>query len=419
MILQWIGPVVAHRLPKYSSGAFLTALLGCLFAYPVSLACGDERIDADVKPRVVVLIGSDEDDPFWIQFAEFMNVAAGQLGLDVHFHFADGSLETMSSLVRAECERNVKPSCLVVQSFKRGGLRFLRIANSYKVPVFLINSGLVAEQKEKAGEPRQHLKYWISQMLPDDYGAGFDLTNSLIDEAKKDPNRLGPDGRVHVIALGGTVSHGASLHRTAGLMDAIAARSDEAVLDQLVAADWKEGFARSRCRFLQRRYPDASVVWTANDQMAMGAIEAVRDRGLVPGNNLIVGGVDATRQAIKAIQDGSLSATVGGHFQEGGWVAVVLHDYFNGLELSRIPTHFTSPMRLITSDNVDDYQKSLRAEQWQRIDFKQFSKLDQPDSQAYHFQYNLPPEDSQIGDTQTSTQIGEDRPSVERSSSNE
>ncbi|MBB3206899.1 ABC-type sugar transport system substrate-binding protein [Rhodopirellula rubra] len=414
MILRWIDPVVACRWPSCSRWVLALVIVASLFALPTHQTYAEDCTGCGDKHRILVLIGSDEDDPFWSLFAEFMGVAADQLGLELQFRFADGSLKAMSSHMRVECERKKKPACIVMQSFKRGGLKFLHTANSYQVPVFLINSGLTSEQRAKAGEPRSQLKYWVGEMLPDDYGAGFQLANALIDAAKKDPSRLGPDGRVHLIALGGTVSHTASVQRTAGLMDAVEARRDEVVLNQLVAADWKKGFARNRCRFLHRRYPQASAVWTANDQMALGAIEGLRDLKLVPGKDVVVGGVDATRQAMTAIKEGTLAATVGGHFQEGGWVAVIIHDLLNGLDLSKIPMHYASPMKLVTAENVAAYQASLQKSEWDRINFKQYSRLHRPKSDGYQFRFELA--DRSVD---TSMQIGKEQQSVEKPARNE
>ncbi|MCM2373109.1 ABC transporter substrate-binding protein [Aporhodopirellula aestuarii] len=368
---------------------FAFVFFAILFTFAGHRTWGGDAVEKDRKPRVLLFSGSDKDDPFWILFTDFMSVAADQLGFELKVHFADGSLNAMASLMRVECERKVKPAGIVIQSFKRGGPRFLRIANSYRIPVFLVNSGLTAEQSAITGEPRTHLEHWIAEMLPDDYGAGFQLANALIDEARKDPAKISADGRVHIIGLSGTVSHGASVQRAAGLMDAIAAREDEAILDQMVSADWKRGYAKNRCRILHRRYPEASIVWAASDQMALGAAQAIRDRGFVPGKDVVIGGVDATREGLKAIEKGTLAATVGGHFQEGGWVAVILHDLVHGLDLEKIPTHFVSPMTLVTAENMATYRAGLRAKQWKQIDFLQFSRLHQPESDNYRFRFDL------------------------------
>ena len=165
----------------------------------------------------------------------------------------------------------------------------MRIANQNQVPVFLVNAGLSDEQREQIGGPREKLKYWIGEMLPDDEGAGFQLANELIDQAIK-MKRIGPDGRVHVIGINGVVSDSASIQRANGLVRAVSARGDEAILHQVISANWEKEAARRRCRILHRRYPHSTVVWTASDHMAAGVIDAMGDLGLTPGKDVVIGG---------------------------------------------------------------------------------------------------------------------------------
>ena len=56
-------------------------------------------------------------------------------------------------------------------------------------------------------------------------------------------------------------------------------------------------------------------VWAANDDMALGAIEALR----VYGRAVPVTGIDGKRQAIDAIQSGMMTATVAWGLVLAGW----------------------------------------------------------------------------------------------------
>lgn len=68
-------------------------------------------------------------------------------------------------------------------------------------------------------------------------------------------------------------------------------------------------------------YPDLRAVFATNDQMALGAVEAVAARNLI-GKVLVVG-VDATSEAIHAIEAGRLSADVAMHPEALGHDSVV------------------------------------------------------------------------------------------------
>jgi ABC-type sugar transport system substrate-binding protein len=345
-----------------------------------------EPTNTEEEYSVVLFTGGGKDTPFWNLFEDFMREAASDLGMQLEVYYADGSRKRMATQIHTVCQRADKPDGIVFHLFKLNGPNILRIAEQYGIPVFLVNAGLSEKQRNEIGMPRTKLRHWLGEMLPDDDSAGYKLANALIDEAKKDPRRLGPDGRVHVIALNGTVSDSASIQRVAGLNRAIAERGDEATLEQVVAADWDEKMARKRCRFLHRRYPHAKVVWSASDLMAAGAIAAMEDRGLTPGKDVIIGGVDAaTPEIMELIEQGKLYATVGGHFMEGGWVAVLLHDFLHGVDLDQIKSHYDSPMTLVTKDNLANYRAKLFKSTWERMDFRQLSRIDSPELKTYRF----------------------------------
>jgi ABC-type sugar transport system substrate-binding protein len=339
---------------------------------------------------VVLFTPRDRDDHFWKLFVSFMNEAALDLNIKLEIKHAGGSRRMMTSQIREVCWREDKPDAIVFQSFKRGGPAFLKIADRNQVPAMLINAGLNQEQAESLGHPRSKLSYWIGEILPNDFGAGFQLANALIDEALKTPSLLADDGKVHVIGINGVVSDTASVERMSGLTQAIKRRKGQATLHQVVSADWDLGLARKRCRVLHRRHPQAKVIWTASDPMAMGAMKAIQDRGLKPGHDVIIGGVDATPEAMDMIEEGRLFATVGGHVMDGGWATVLLNDYLRGIELNRIPRHYLSPMKLITSDNVQQYRLVFEQATWKKADFRKYSlhsrsQADQSTSDQYDF----------------------------------
>jgi hypothetical protein len=117
--------------------------------------------------------------------------------------------------------------------------------------------------------------------------------------------------------------------------------------------------------------------------MANGAIEAMQKQGIVPGKDVIIGGVDATPQAMELIDQGVLHATVGGHFLEGGWVVVLLHDYLHGVDFADLGTHFESHMTLVTRKNLEAYRANLDPATWSQWDFRQLSRLYSPDRKDY------------------------------------
>jgi simple sugar transport system substrate-binding protein len=52
------------------------------------------------------------------------------------------------------------------------------------------------------------------------------------------------------------------------------------------------------------------AVWSHNDDMAIGAIEAIKEAGLDPGQDILIVSVDAIPDIFKAMMDGDANATV-------------------------------------------------------------------------------------------------------------
>jgi ribose transport system substrate-binding protein len=67
-------------------------------------------------------------------------------------------------------------------------------------------------------------------------------------------------------------------------------------------------------------HPDLKAIFATNDQMALGAVEAIAARNAT--GKVAVVGVDATREAVNAIQSGKLSADISMHPEALGRGAV-------------------------------------------------------------------------------------------------
>jgi ribose transport system substrate-binding protein len=116
---------------------------------------------------------------------------------------------------------------------------------------------------------------------------------------------LGSKGKVAVIrGILGVMTHE---DRVAGFREAIRdAPGIECVTVQ--PANSERALAMSVMENLLTRYPDLRAVFASNDQMALGAVEAIAARNLT--GKIAVIGVDATREAVRAVEAGRLAGDV-------------------------------------------------------------------------------------------------------------
>lgn len=341
-------------------------------------------IYAESTKSLALFISRSEGDAFWGPVVDFTQAACDNLGMNLKVYYADSNLIKMRRQVKKVARSKNPPDAIIVHNFIGVGISVLKEGEKAKVPVFLFNSGV---DYKKAGKPREKFKYWIGDMLPDDEGAGYDLANFLVDKAKKN-KKTGPDGKVHVLGIEGKVSAAASILRKAGLERAMKKRND-AILHQIVPANWSQDEAKSRFLVMKKRYPHISVAWAASDLMSIGVTEAVKSLSMKPNKDIFTGGVDWAKPALDSVNSGIMTATGGGHFMEGGWVAVLLYDYLHGIDFAKETVMMRSKQHLLHDGNIGNYLKHFGGGDWGKIDFKQFSKKLNPKIKKYKFGLNV------------------------------
>ena len=119
---------------------------------------------------------------------------------------------------------------------------------------------------------------------------------------------LGGKGKVAVIrGILGVATHE---DRLAGFRDAIAS-APGVNLAAVQPANSERALGMSVMENLLTTHPDLKAIFATNDQMALGAVEAIAARNLT--GKLLVVGVDATAEAVRAIEAGRLAADVAMH----------------------------------------------------------------------------------------------------------
>jgi ribose transport system substrate-binding protein len=117
--------------------------------------------------------------------------------------------------------------------------------------------------------------------------------------------KLGGSGSA--IQLEGTPGASAAIDRKAGFDEVIAGSGIQVLASQ--PADFGRAQGQTVMENLIQAHPDFDAVFGANDEMIIGAIEAMRGAGL-DVSSIVTVGFDATPDAFSYIEDGLLGATV-------------------------------------------------------------------------------------------------------------
>ena len=114
---------------------------------------------------------------------------------------------------------------------------------------------------------------------------------------------------INVVILEGTTGSGAATDRTKGINEALPEYPNLKVVGSQTG-----NFTRSEGQAVMEAFLKSNdkidAVLAQNDDMGLGAIDAIKAAGLVPGVDIIIVGCDAVKAAFDAIVAGEMNATI-------------------------------------------------------------------------------------------------------------
>jgi galactofuranose transport system substrate-binding protein len=140
------------------------------------------------------------------------------------------------------------------------------------------------------------------------------LGSDFIAEGKKAGDWLvakykGNPAPVSVVELQGTTGAAPAIDRKEGFAEAIKPATNISVVASQTGDFTRSGGKQVMEAFLKSQ-PKIDVVYAHNDDMALGAIEAIEAAGKVPGKDITIISVDATKDGMTALSAGKISYIV-------------------------------------------------------------------------------------------------------------
>lgn len=180
------------------------------------------------------------------------------------------------------------------------------------------------------------------------------LGSDFVEEGRKAGQWLvdqGDTGPVNVVELQGTTGAAPAIDRKEGFAEAIAGTPGI----QVVASQTGD-FTRSGGRQVMEAFlvsqPDIDVVYAHNDDMALGAIEAIEAAGRVPGQDIRIISVDAVKDGMQALADGRINFIVECNPLLGAQLMDLVKAVHAGEQV---------PARVVTEETVFDQQAAIAA----------------------------------------------------------
>lgn len=154
-----------------------------------------------------------------------------------------------------------------------------------------------------------------------------------------------------IVELEGTTGSSPANDRRKGFDERIA-EDDRFEIVASQSGDFARDQGRQVMETLLQAHPDVNVVYAHNDEMALGAIQALELAGRKPGEDVTVVSIDGTRDALQAIIDGKMGVTVESSPFFGPLACDVMKRYAAGED---IPGWIKVEDRVFTSDNAADH----------------------------------------------------------------
>ncbi|TDD64556.1 sugar ABC transporter substrate-binding protein [Jiangella aurantiaca] len=288
-------------------------VLACVVASGLLLtACADDggstsaAGDGTCSPDEITLIGQvrNQTNPYEAAWLTGGDTFAESVGLEQQHLTYDGDSQRQQEQIR-QALAGSGMECAVLNVLPNGDSDTAPIvAAANEAGAFLVT------QWNKPAElnPWDGFDRWVAHITYDGEESGYLIAKALFD-------RMGGSGGV--IALQGILDTSAAQDRFAGLQRALSEYPGITLLDEQTA-----GFDRAEALNVTRTLLTAHAdhvggIWAANDDMALGALQALEAAGL---ENVGVVGIDAVPEAIAAIQEGRMTATVS---SDGPWQGAI------------------------------------------------------------------------------------------------
>jgi ribose transport system substrate-binding protein len=267
--------------------------------------------------KPVGLVVSTLNNPFFVTLKDGAEAKAKELG--VQLVVLDSQNDPAKEIANVEDLLSRGVAVILINPTDSDAVgNAIRIANRAKVPVITLDRGANAGQV-------------VSHIASDNVAGGKMAGNYIVQRLGKKSN---------VVELEGIPGTSAARDRGKGFNEALKGTQIEVIARQTADFDRTKGL--NVMENILQAQPVINAVFAHNDEMALGALRAIQ----ASGRQIMVVGFDATDDAVKAVKDGELSATVA---QQPSFIGAQGVETAKAvLEGKKVPANIPVGLKLIT-----------------------------------------------------------------------
>lgn len=284
---------------------------------------------AEKKYRIGITYQNMQNE-FIINIQDAARAKAKALGVELIE--ADGQGKAEIQIAQVENFISQKVDAIILNPFDKDGcVPAVNKVVDAKIPLIVVNAQV--SNLEKA----------LAYVGSDDQDAGRIEMQFLADKLK---------GKGNVVIIHGPNGHSAEVARTEGNKQILAKYPNMKVLFEQTA-NWDRAQAMSLMENWLQSGKKIDAVCAQNDEMALGAYKAVE--AAKKQKEIMVIGIDAIPDALKAVEQGKLAATV---FQDArGQGAGAVEMALKAIKGEKVPHLYYIPFQLVTKSNLAKFKK--------------------------------------------------------------
>jgi ABC-type sugar transport system substrate-binding protein len=222
--------------------------------------------------------------------SESMKTEAAKRGIDLKFSDGQGKQENQIRAVRSFIAQKVD-AIVLAPLVETGWDPVLRDARRAGIPV------IITDRTIQTSDESLYVCFIGSDFLEEGRMAAAWL-------AKK------TGGKGRIVELQGTPGSAPANDRRKAFAEGIAKHPELKVIDAQSGDFRRTGGKEVMEAFLKKHGKSIDIVYAHNDDMALGAVQAIEEAGLRPGTDITILAIDAIREGVQAVVDGKINCVV-------------------------------------------------------------------------------------------------------------
>lgn len=255
---------------------------------------------------------------------ESIRQAAKEFDVDLNMEYASPNVEEQTALVRNFIAQDMDV-IVISPVVAEGWQAVLEEARAAGIPILLV------DRMVDAGEG----------LYTSFIGADFEEEGRRC--ARWMMREMADREKIRIMEIRGTEGASPALSRKAGFESAIFGDERYEIACSQCGDFNREGGRRVLEAYLAEGAWDIDVIFAHNDDMAIGAVDTLKEHGIRPGVDVKILSIDGTTDALTALQKGEINCVVECNPLLGPQLMKAITDLMQGKEL---------PLRIITDESV-------------------------------------------------------------------